>query len=141
MARYLRVSRPGYYRKPYTRSDGTRVAGAHVKGSTFKVKDRGMPGRGPKTIPTRTPSQAKSKFGTEHPLNQLSARFGAKHMSFLADRNIDAFVRAGVKQFGEKEFRGMIQARINQGAKGRFATVLDKVKASLDKQFMGGGWS
>lgn len=124
------VHRSGYYRK----------GGIRVRPSTFRVHDRGRPGRGPRTIPTRTPRQSRSRFGTEHPLNKVASRFGVTHMSFLRDKDIDAFTRAGVSAYGEKEFRGMVQARLNQGAKGRFRVVLDKVKSSLDRQYMGNGW-
>ena len=126
----ITVRRRGYYRK-----DGIRVRPA-----TFRIRDRGRPGRGPRTIPTRSPSQSRRRFGTEHPLNKVASRFGVTHMSFLRDKDIDAFTRAEVDAYGEKEFRGMVQARLSQGAKGRFRVVLDKVKASLDRQFMGNGW-
>lgn len=47
--------RRGYYREPYERKDGTKVAGAwvgpsEVSSSTFKIQDRGLPGRGKKLI-------------------------------------------------------------------------------------------
>lgn len=44
----LTVRRKGYTRKAYTRKDGTRVKASRVPASTFKVKDRGKPGRTPK---------------------------------------------------------------------------------------------
>lgn len=46
----LTVRKKGYYRKPYVRKGGVRVEGSHVEGSTFKIKDRGAPGRGEKVI-------------------------------------------------------------------------------------------
>lgn len=45
----LTVHKDPHKRKPYTRKDGTKVKGAKVKGSTFKIKDRGKPGRTPKS--------------------------------------------------------------------------------------------
>lgn len=44
----LTVRRKPYSRGPYTRKGGVHVSGADVLGSTFKVKDRGKPGRTPK---------------------------------------------------------------------------------------------
>lgn len=44
----LTVERKGYRRKAYLRKDGTRVEAAAVGPSTFKVEDKGKPGRTPK---------------------------------------------------------------------------------------------
>jgi hypothetical protein len=43
------VHKKAYTRRAYTRKDGTRVQASHVPASTFKVKDRGAPGRTPKS--------------------------------------------------------------------------------------------
>lgn len=45
----LTVHRDPYKRKPYRRKSGVKVKGAKVKGSTFKIKDKGNPGRTPKS--------------------------------------------------------------------------------------------
>jgi hypothetical protein len=45
----LTVHRDSHKRGPYTRKDKVKVRGAKVKGSTFKIKDRGAPGRTPKS--------------------------------------------------------------------------------------------
>ena len=50
MARTLTVRRKGYRRKGYRRKDGTYVKPTYVPPTTYKVKDRGAPGRGPKVI-------------------------------------------------------------------------------------------
>jgi hypothetical protein len=51
----LTVHRKGHTRKAFTakRSSGkkVKVAKARVKPSTFKISDRGKPGRGPKIVP------------------------------------------------------------------------------------------
>lgn len=50
----LTVRRKGYARKAYTAKRGgkkVRVARVRVKPSTFKIRDRGKPGRGPKVVP------------------------------------------------------------------------------------------
>ena len=50
----LRVSRKGHARKAYTSRRGRRkikVAGSLVKPSTFRIGDRGKPGKGPKLVP------------------------------------------------------------------------------------------
>jgi hypothetical protein len=47
-------------RKGYTRKDGTKV-----KASTFKITDRGKPGRGPKTLPpiSKSPKDSLGRYG------------------------------------------------------------------------------
>lgn len=47
----ISVTKKASKRKSYKRKDGTRVKASKVKGSTFCVKDRGAPGKGPKVIP------------------------------------------------------------------------------------------
>lgn len=54
MAKSVTVRRKGYKRKAYTAKRGgkkVRVSAARVKPSTFKIRDRGKPGRGPKLVP------------------------------------------------------------------------------------------
>lgn len=53
MAR-LTIHRKGYARKAYTAKRGgkkVKVGKSRVKPSTFKIRDRGKPGRGPKVVP------------------------------------------------------------------------------------------
>lgn len=50
----IKVHRKGYWRKGYVRKDGTRVKRTWVPSSTFLVADKGLPGRGPKTIRIRS---------------------------------------------------------------------------------------
>jgi hypothetical protein len=50
----LTVRRKGYRRKAFTARRGgkkVRVGSSRVKPSTFKISDRGKPGRGPKVVP------------------------------------------------------------------------------------------
>lgn len=50
----LTVSRKGYKRKAFTARRGgkkVRIGSSRVKPSTFKISDRGKPGRGPKLVP------------------------------------------------------------------------------------------
>jgi hypothetical protein len=54
MVKSMKVRRKGYRRKAYTakrRGRKVRVSAARVKPSTFKVRDRGKRGRGPKVVP------------------------------------------------------------------------------------------
>jgi hypothetical protein len=54
MAKNITVRRKGYKRKGYTAKRGgkkVRVRAARVKPSTFKIRDRGKAGRGPKVVP------------------------------------------------------------------------------------------
>ena len=54
------ITRAAYYRKPYTRADGTKVKGAKVP--TSKITDRGKPGKGLKLIP-KLKKGTLAKFG------------------------------------------------------------------------------
>lgn len=48
------VRRKGYTRKAFTAKRGgkkVRIGKARVRPSTFKIRDRGKPGRGPKLVP------------------------------------------------------------------------------------------
>jgi hypothetical protein len=50
----LTVRKKGYKRKAYTARRGgkkVRVSRATIKPSTFKIRDRGKPGKGPKVVP------------------------------------------------------------------------------------------
>ena len=54
MAKTIRIRRKGYKRKGYTatrRGKKVKVGPARIKPSTFKVRDRGKAGRGPKVVP------------------------------------------------------------------------------------------
>ena len=44
------ILRKGFTREAFTRSDGTRIKATRVKPGC--IKDRGEPGKGPKTLPT-----------------------------------------------------------------------------------------
>ena len=44
----ITVHRKAYNRKAYTRKDGVRVSASHVPAATFKIPDKGAPGRGKK---------------------------------------------------------------------------------------------
>lgn len=54
MARLLTVHKKGYTRKPFTMRRGgkiIRMPATRVKASTFRIRDRGNSGRGPKLVP------------------------------------------------------------------------------------------
>lgn len=46
----LTVHRKGYWRDAYTRKDGVKVPRTWIPATTYKIKDRGAPGRGPNLI-------------------------------------------------------------------------------------------
>jgi len=49
MVRKITVRKEGYWRKAYTRRDGTKVKRAWVPKTTYKMVDKGAPGRTPKS--------------------------------------------------------------------------------------------
>lgn len=54
MAKTITLRRKGYKRKGYTatrKGKKVKVSPARVKPSTFKIRDRGKAGRGPKVVP------------------------------------------------------------------------------------------
>lgn len=76
----LTVRREGYHRKGYTREDGTKVSPAYVPPTTYKVEDRGKPGRTPKSKkwykPTTTMNWSKDMPVAERRRNALRAHGG-----------------------------------------------------------------
>jgi len=63
-AKTLLVRRKGYYRKAYTRKGGIRVKATRVKPTTYRIKDRGKPGRGKKIIPIEPGKLKKLGYST-----------------------------------------------------------------------------
>lgn len=47
----LIIRRRPHLRRAFVRKDGVRVRATRVKGSVFRIKDRGSLGRGPRVIP------------------------------------------------------------------------------------------
>ena len=135
--RTLTERRKGYYRK-----NGTRVK----KSKPFKIRDRGKPGRGPKLIPMRNAKEQEKHYGRQHPVNALAWRMGYTSATRIPDGEMDAFVRRLVDDYSERSARGMIQSQINFRKDSRSKKVIrdrekfEKMMASLDRQFKGGGW-
>ena len=73
--RTLTVHRRGYYRREYIRKDGVKVSACYVPPATFKIKDRGAPGRGKKVIPIKGKMVTKSgkEYHTSLPAKQRHA--------------------------------------------------------------------
>lgn len=135
--RTLTVKREGYYRK----------SGTHVRPSKpFKIRDLGKPGRGPKLIPMRDTKEQKRRYGRVHPVNRLAQDMGHRSATTVPDADIDKFVRKLVDKYTEKSARGMIQSQINLRKDSHSKKIIkdrekfEKMIASLDRQFMGGGW-
>ena len=55
------ILRKAYYRKPYVRSDGTKVKGAYVK--AVCIPDKGRPGKGPQILPPMKEKGRLKKYG------------------------------------------------------------------------------
>lgn len=120
----LTVRRKGYSRKSFTARRGGKsisVAAAKVKPSTFKVRDRGKPGRGPKVVPPL----AKGALGGP----------GFFNRSNEAQKKI-VFNRA--QKLGEKKVVGELRAlqvffKTTQPQKSRRALELSKQVAGTFK--------
>ena len=141
--RMMTVRRKPYYRKSYARSGGVRVKGARVGGGTFKVRDRGRPGRGPKLIPMRNAREQKQHYGRVHPANRLAKDMGHASATKVPDSEIDDFVRKLVDRYTARSARGMVQSQVNFRANSHSPKVIkdrekfERMMASLDSQFRG----
>ena len=115
----LTVRRKGYRRKGYYRKDGTYVRPARVSPSTFKIADRGAPGRGKKVF--------KVKKG-------LLTRLGY-HVSLPARRR-RAILKKADKLYGSVRLWRMLNAqhiyrKRTDGIGKIFASDRDWVKKNL----------
>ena len=101
------------HRKGFTFKKG-KAKGTRVKPKTFKIKDRGMPGRGKKVIPTLK----KGALGVHFKDPAIKRR---RHLIKLA------------KRIGEKKVMGMLQAIVVYNK--NVNPMLSK-KAALDRTFI-----
>jgi hypothetical protein len=123
MARLI-VHRKGYSRKSFTARRGGKkvnVAASKVKPSTFKISDRGKPGRGPKVVPPL----AKGALGGPGFFNRSNE-----------EQKKIVFKRA--KKLGEKKVVGELRAlqvffKTTQPQKSRRALHLSKQVAGTFK--------
>jgi len=131
--RTITVHKRGFTRKAFTNKNGIRVKSAQVRGSTFREKDRGNPGKGPKLIP----------IAGKDDMNKIAREMGYASATNVPDMHIDSYVSNLVKRYGEQSVAGKLQAMINlrknenSPAKKKF----EMMHASLEKQFGGNGWT
>jgi hypothetical protein len=116
MRRKLKVRRKGYRRGAYTRKGGVRVKESKVSGSSFSIRDRGKPGRTPKSQRFFHPKRhtgwradmpaerRRSLVKSAHGGNLLSS---ARSMQALANvqRRINPSVSAKAKSDADYFFR------------------------------------
>ena len=104
--RFLVVRRRGYYRGPYTyRRKGKliRVRGHYVPPTTFRIPDRGAPGRGKKVVKIKRPGL----------LNSIAEeKFGKKYTDLTDEQRHEVLKTLKRKGFTEKQILGMMQAQI-----------------------------
>ena len=74
----IKIKRKAYDRKAYTRKDGTKVRASHVPGSNFKVRDRGKPGRTPRSEQFYNP-QVKMGWKKNQPARTRRAKALRSH--------------------------------------------------------------
>lgn len=97
-------------RKAYTRDDGTRV-----EASTFCAADRGLPGKGPKTLPEVTPGKLGGPGFTSKGVAQR--------------RRI---LRQCVRRDGYQSCLGRLRWMLNIGANTMDADTLIKIQSDRD---------
>ena len=74
----IKVTRKGYIRKAYVRKDGTKVKSSKVPAYTFMVRDRGKPGRTPKSEQFYNP-QVKMGWKKSQPAGTRRAKALRSH--------------------------------------------------------------
>lgn len=84
------IQRAGYFRKAYTRTDGTRVASTYVQPSC--IKDRGNKGKGPKLFTLK--KGVLGQYGYEDIKNMTAdARHKALGRAVRANNGLEIFQR------------------------------------------------
>lgn len=103
MSRTFTEHKKGYWRKAYTRKDGTRVKKSWVPSTKFTAQRRGQ-GRGIKTLPTPKRKGA---------LNDISMkRFGVSFTKLTAAQE-KSVLRTANAEFGKKSTRSKLQEQVN----------------------------
>lgn len=120
--RKLRVSRKSYTRKAYTRKDGTRVRASKVGLATFKIRDRGKPGRTPKSERFFNP-QVRTGWRKDQPAALRRAKSlkahkkdmlaTARSLQSLANVTIDKETRKAARSDAQYFFRLYAGSRNN----------------------------
>lgn len=125
----ITVHREGYKRRAYVREDGTRVAAAHVPPATFKIEDRGAPGRGEKVFEIKHPGE----------MTAIARSMGYEHVTEVPDRLLGRLAELLHYSYGEKSARGMIQAQINfrMRTRGPAWEKFKKLKAEFERRYKG----
>ncbi len=117
---YMKDVKPGrgvkMKRIASTRVKRTKVPKTHVPASTYKVKDRGAPGRGPKVIP-------KLKENTLGGKGFFSKSAASRHRKELAD----------ARKYGYKKVQGKLSAVLVLNKRTK-PSVSQKAKA--DKHYL-----
>lgn len=103
-----------------------------IPATSYTERDRGRPGRGPRLIPIRRKGD----------MNKIAKEMGYASATDVPEQHIDAYVRKLVKRYGERSIRGKIQAMITvrKRTPGPARRKFEMMIASLDNQYMGGGW-
>ncbi|MBW2675914.1 MAG: hypothetical protein JRD89_21365 [Deltaproteobacteria bacterium] len=93
--RKLIVRRRGYLRRAYRRKDGTLVRATRVRPTTYRIRDRGAPGRGRKIIEIKHPGRL--------------TRLGYRVKAPAATRR--RALEKAVKKYGKRSVLGMLHAQ------------------------------
>ena len=102
----LTVKRSGYHRSGYTRKGGVHVKGCRIPGSTFKVRDRGKPGRTPKGQRWYHPKVHTGWHKTDPMMIRRRRVLRAHHGDILASaRAMDSLSKVTTDRITAKEAR------------------------------------
>jgi hypothetical protein len=125
----ITVHREGYKRRGYTREDGTRVAATYVPPATFKIEDRGAPGRGERVFEIKHPGE----------MTAIAKKMGYEHVTDVPDRRLGELAERLHDEYGERSARGMIQAQINfrMRTRGPAWEKFRKLKEAFERRYKG----
>lgn len=106
MRRTLLVKRRGYRRRGYRRRSGVYTHPAQVPGVLFRIKDRGLPGRGPQVIP-----QLRKGAMTNVAINHGYINEG-QTISDIPKSKMDDFARDLARTVGPGRAMKMVNAQV-----------------------------
>jgi len=97
-----------------------------VPSTTFKIKDVGAPGRGPKLI----------KIEKQGALTKIANEMGYDKVSDIPDSELQAFSKKAIDKFGERSAMGMIRAQVvfRKRARGDIKKKFKKLDEVMRKE-------
>lgn len=133
MVRYITIHRKGYYRKAYIRADGTKVKRTWVPPSTYKIVDRGSPGK------TSRGAKGGKYAGKKKWITREGKLGGAGYMSKPAATR-HALLNRCVREYGYRSCLGSLMVLNRSKAEHtKYGKIINADKNYLKNKFGGKG--